>query len=438
MQLRSLIIVLLSFHFCFVSAQSSISFYSNTELANLLQIAQEQDKNIFVDTYAKWCKPCKKQDLTFMDDQVAAYFNSNFINVKYDMDTEIGKAIDLKYEVVFLPTVLILDKYGNVRIKMDNGVLSPKELLNIAKAITEPYTPAPTTTPAPVAAVPAPILKEEVIATAPAQKRANPIIKPTEPVNNTSEEAGEKILFVLDGDTELPPEILLQEAYFRMQLMDGTHREAARKYLETQQELLTEVNIKFIHDFVYTTRSEEYNFLVENIDKFNAHLGEEKVRNTLEHLIYNTLYNGYPRPTLEKAIELFGHIDPHNNVVNAHKYFLTRLHDEENKSKYLEFAERYLIKRNKEDHVEMRRLSETYILETPDKKQIKESEKWIDKAIKLNGNDPLYFEQRAKIKLLKEDKKEAIKAIEKAITLATNQEKDIPRLQEFLDKLKTQ
>jgi len=433
MQIRGIIICLLSFYLSFASAQNSISFYSNTELSNLLKIAQQQDKNVFIDTYAKWCKPCKKQDKTFMDDKVAAYFNSNFINVKYDMDTEIGKAVDLKYGVVFLPTVLILDKYGNVRIKVDNGVLSPKELLNIAKAVTEPaLATTQTTEPIPKSNE---VVKETATEPTPSLELVEKKVPNTGTVKSNPEE---KILYVLDNDSELPPEVLLEEAYFRMELMDGTHREAAKKYLLTQEDWSTDKNVKFVHDFLHTTRSEEFKYLIDNRERFSSVIGEENVKNTIEHLVYNTLYNGYPRPTLEKAIELFSHIDPHNNTVNGHKYFLTRLHEEENKAKYCEFAKRYLSKKNKKDHAEMKRLAETLILETPDKEQINESEKWIKKAIKLQDNNPSYFEQFAKISYLKKDRAKAFEALQKAIELTEGQERESTRLQELLETWKTE
>jgi len=431
MRLKEIIICLLSISYIFAYGQSSITFYSNTELSNLLKIAQEQDKNIFVDTYARWCKPCKRQAKTFMDSEVANYFNANFINVKYDMDTQIGEVVDLKYGVVFLPTILILDKYGNVRIKLDNGVVGPAELLQIAKAVTKPFS---TET---IAASP-PVQKQPI-----QTKAVEPppvLIKPAEPVSETpvvqaAEIKDEKILFVLDGDVDLPPEILLKEAYFRMRLMDGTHREAARSYLITQKDWSTEENIKFIHDFVYTTRSDEFNFLIKNRELFNAYVGEEKVVNTIEYLVYNTLYNGYPRPTLEKAIELFSYIDPHNNIVNAYKYFLTRLHEDENKTKYLEFAERYLDKQNKLDHKEMYRLAQTLLTDDPNENQIKQSELWINKAIELHNQDTNYFELLAKILVLKGDTKEASAAIQKAISLSESQEKDTSHLKEMLNSL---
>jgi len=437
MQLRSIIIFLISFSYGLVSAQNSISFYANTELSNLLEIAQRQNKNIFVDTYAKWCKPCKKQSKSFMDSEVAAYFNSNFINVKYDMDTEIGKAVDLKYGVVFLPTILILDKYGNIRIKVDTGVLSPKELLNIAKAVTEPYVNKPVVSSAPPP-VSVPKEKEIIVESKPVES-AVPKTEPAEKHTLTSPEAtDEKILLVLDGDTELPPEILLKEAYFRMQLMDGTHRDAANKYLATQEDWSTEENIKFIHDFLHTTRSDEFKYLVENREKFNVHVGEKNVNNTIEHLVYNTLYNGYPRPTLEKAIELFGFIDPHNNTVNGYRYFLTRLHDEENKEKYIEFAERYLSKRNKKDHSEMLRLSEVLSLKEPNKDDLKDSEKWINKAIKEEDANSTYYAQLARVKSLRGKSDQAIEAIQKSILLAEKQEKETEHLLEFLEELSNQ
>jgi hypothetical protein len=37
------------------------------------------------------------------------------------------------------------------------------------------------------------------------------------------------------GAGEFPPEILFQEAYLRLEFMDGSHKQAAKKYLSTQE-----------------------------------------------------------------------------------------------------------------------------------------------------------------------------------------------------------
>ena len=418
--------------------QTGISFYSNTELDNLLKIAQREDKNIFVDTYAKWCTPCKKLNQTFMDSEVGEYFNANFINVKYDVESVVGKKVDLKYQVVFLPTILILDKYGNVRIKVDGQVLQPGELIKIAKAVTQPYEkPA-------VVSNPPPSNTRNDVSNSPQSAKVTTKAKPNSEISNvdskpiTKEEIikkdnGEKILFVLDDNAEIPPEVLKLEAYYRLKLMNGTHRETAEQYLATQEDWSTEENLKFLHDFLYDTNTKQFEYFINNRTLFEDTIGEEKVANSIEILVYNKLYYGNPRPTLEQAVDLFGHIDPHNKVNNAQRYYLNRLAELENLDKYIEFASLYTSKYNTQDHAEMYRLSRTISTENKDEEAIKKCIKLIEKANKLSKDNFEYKAFETELYLLLGDQDKVRKLAKEALELAKDQNLD-PTFSENLIK----
>ena len=125
--------------FClfFVSLQSqSIRFYEG-ELDDILAIAQRENKSVFVDAYAPWCIPCKKMDIIFRDKEVGKIFNDNFINLKLDMDLPSSQSAKLKYEIIFLPTLMVLDPQGQVRYKVDK-VMSKEELITIANLTADP------------------------------------------------------------------------------------------------------------------------------------------------------------------------------------------------------------------------------------------------------------------------------------------------------------
>lgn len=99
----------------------------------ILELAVKENKPIFVDCYTVWCGPCKQLDAqVFTNPLVAEYFNSTFINVKIDMEK--GEGIDLKnqYEVKAFPTLLYLDKKGNV-INRIVGALPADEFLQASK-----------------------------------------------------------------------------------------------------------------------------------------------------------------------------------------------------------------------------------------------------------------------------------------------------------------
>ena len=103
---------------------------------------------------------------------------------------------------------------------------------------------------------------------------------------------------------DLPPEILRQEAYFRMELMDGSHHIAAKKYLDTQTDWTTEDNMQFIHDFLYDARSKEFEFVIANREACESLLGKSAVNNTINILVNKELERAFPRPDKKRIKEL--------------------------------------------------------------------------------------------------------------------------------------
>lgn len=94
--------------------QSKISFIKGT-WQEVLEKAKEEDKIIFVDVYADWCGPCKMMDRdVFTQGKVAEYYNANFVNAKFDADSEIGAEVANMFEVTALPTFLYIDPSGEL------------------------------------------------------------------------------------------------------------------------------------------------------------------------------------------------------------------------------------------------------------------------------------------------------------------------------------
>jgi thioredoxin-related protein len=110
---NSLIILL-----CFLSAQmfgqNEISFVEGS-WEEVLAMAKEEEKIIFVDVYATWCGPCKMMAKNvFTEKEVADYHNATFINAKFDADTELGGAVANQFDVTALPTFLYVDPNGEL------------------------------------------------------------------------------------------------------------------------------------------------------------------------------------------------------------------------------------------------------------------------------------------------------------------------------------
>lgn len=80
-----------------------------------LEKAKQEDKVIFVDAYAVWCGPCKRMAASvFPDEKVGSFFNKYFINVKLDMEKGEGLEFRKKYPVSAFPTLFFINGSGEV------------------------------------------------------------------------------------------------------------------------------------------------------------------------------------------------------------------------------------------------------------------------------------------------------------------------------------
>ncbi|MFN8297784.1 MAG: thioredoxin domain-containing protein [Chitinophagales bacterium] len=113
-----------------------IEFIHDKKFAELLQMAKQQNRLIFMDCYTSWCGPCKRlSSMVFPDSAVGEFFNENFINAKFDMEKDEGPTIAGNYAVRAYPTLLWLDGDGNVRHKIVGGLDVPGLIAQGKKAI---------------------------------------------------------------------------------------------------------------------------------------------------------------------------------------------------------------------------------------------------------------------------------------------------------------
>src|SRR5690349_11740714 len=83
-----------------------IEFVHDKTFQEILDIAKKENKLVFMDAYTSWCGPCKRMAANvFPDPEAGAFFNSNFINVKIDMEKGEGPGISGKYGVRAYPTL---------------------------------------------------------------------------------------------------------------------------------------------------------------------------------------------------------------------------------------------------------------------------------------------------------------------------------------------
>lgn len=119
--MKNLLIVFLCIFSAIQLGAQGIDFFHGT-WEEALQESEKTGRPIFVDTYAKWCGPCKRMaKTTFMDNTAGEFFNANFINMKIDAEESEGRRFRQKYPVSAFPTLFFIDGKGEVLHKAVGG-----------------------------------------------------------------------------------------------------------------------------------------------------------------------------------------------------------------------------------------------------------------------------------------------------------------------------
>ena len=422
------------------SAQQGIRF-SDGSLNAILSIAQEHNKNVFIDTYADWCQPCKRMEKKFKDKDVAQFYNEHFINYRVNMQNPIkANQLRRRYDIVFLPTMLIVDPNGVVKQQVDRE-LTTSELLNMGQKALDSSSQHFSEATAVIRN------SNEIEATQKSNSNNSPpkkVTPPNQPAQKpvstgsiseatkrskildsyeTIDESSQKILAVL-GAGEAPPEVLLQEAYLRLEFMDGSHKQTAKNYLATQDNWDTEINRKFILDFVNYAASAEYEFIISNRAKFNRQFGKEAVKKTLEIITYRALHNAVPRPNLDESIKLYEDLGVKEPARQGYNYFISRLISDNDIEEVLRIGNQYFAM-HPQDHEILYTIARYLTFRksrTTDNLHV--ASKYMESAIKINAESLIYLDLLGTIYSDQDKPSNAKRIYRKAVELAKKQGKD--------------
>ncbi len=233
--------------------------FSHGSWQEILDLARQEQKLIFVDAYTEWCGPCKMMARnTFPDEKVGEYFNQHFVNYKFDMEKGEGPEFAQKYGVNAYPTLLFIDHTGKV-IHRAVGYQAPTGLLREAQQATKP-------------------------------------------------DRNENLLQLqVEGGTQ-NPEVLYQYAMLlREQQKD--YSEVAARYFATQREkdLDEEQNWKAIEALTSDLESREFAYLVKKQKRFMRRYGVQSVADKMYGVLKrNVIKAGLTndRDLLEKALQI--------------------------------------------------------------------------------------------------------------------------------------
>lgn len=117
--LRNVLLLVLVGNIGIVNAQNrKVDLKENLQFDDVLKMAKEKNKFIFLDFGSITCKPClyiKKEVLTL--DSVADFINERFVSVDYNLGKEKDRLRKL-YKVEGEPVLLILDQNGTLMHRM--------------------------------------------------------------------------------------------------------------------------------------------------------------------------------------------------------------------------------------------------------------------------------------------------------------------------------
>lgn len=152
LKLFVLIIGLISF--CVSSEAQEVNFLRMGSWQAVLSKAKAENKYIFIDGYATWCKPCKMMDAkVYARQSVGKFINEKFISVKIQTDQSAeddeyirswykeAAQLTSKYKLSVLPALLFLSPDGELLYR-GTGYQDEKKFIGLARFATDPKSQA--------------------------------------------------------------------------------------------------------------------------------------------------------------------------------------------------------------------------------------------------------------------------------------------------------
>jgi thiol:disulfide interchange protein DsbD len=131
----SIILIAGSVYALVPSNKKSISWqHYNSDIA---AASMTGSKGTIIDFYADWCIPCKELDANTFSDERVITFTKNFVTLKADMTKSLSPEVDAlrnKYNIVGVPTVLIIDSKGK-EVQRLTGFVNADEFLKLLKVV---------------------------------------------------------------------------------------------------------------------------------------------------------------------------------------------------------------------------------------------------------------------------------------------------------------
>lgn len=352
------LLFLLSFIFSAAVQAQGIEFFHGTWQEALAK-AKAEEKLIFVDAFASWCGPCKRMAKeTFPDEKVGEYFNANFLCLKIDMEKGENAEFAGKYPVNSYPTLMFIDDSGKLVMK-EIGAKSVDQLLETGKKAMG---------------------------------------------KNDRSIDYEKKYEAGDRDPKM------QFDYVRALNASGkSSLKVTNDYLNSQQDLTTDFNLRFIFEGAVEADSRVFDMLLKYQDKIVAIVGQEQVNTKVEKACKNTLDKAIEFKSEPLLAETKAKMKAGNTAraaafaVEADMSFYKAVKDT---GKFLKSAQKYQKSEVKNNAAKLHELTLSLIRAFPeDKKVVSQAAKWAQKAAETGGLAEYWMTLAGVYKMQGENKK---------------------------------
>ena len=114
--------------------EKGIEFVKGT-FAEALAKAKKENKNLFVDCYATWCRPCHyMSEKVFSTDSVGQHMNAGYVSFKIDMEKGEGPELQKQFKIKAYPTFIVFSPQGKELGRFAGAAPAPQFLQYVAMA----------------------------------------------------------------------------------------------------------------------------------------------------------------------------------------------------------------------------------------------------------------------------------------------------------------
>ena len=373
-----------------ITAQDKGIQFIHEDFTAALEKAKEENKVIFVDAYTTWCGPCKwMAKNVFPEQEVASFYNDNFVNLKLDMEKGQGLEFAKTYKVRAYPTLLFLNKDGEMVHKALGG-RPPAEFVALGQQAANPETQVYS-------------LKKRF-------------------------EAGDE-----------DPKFLMNYSKALLDAnMDGSD-EVAQKYLKTQSDWNSSENMQYIFQMAKgDVNSNLFQTIQKNKAAYTKLMGEKAVEGKFEEAAMGQLRaNKVDIHDLAAIKGIYQPLFPEKGEQKAEALQLQMYQyskDKTDQQVYLQKAVDYMKKYKVSDENFLNSMAWSFYEKTDNVAYLKQACKWAKKSVKIDSgfyNNDTAAAVCYKLKL----KKRALKYANKAIELAKKDNEDYTETAELKKKI---